>query len=775
MTRCVCHVDPAAVPSTPPEGELHVLLYAGSPARDGTAAIGAGIRDLFRSFGVQPSAASVDLVSVALAVTAADTFVPRRTADNGWSRRLEVELPLGAPDAWEPVRTDLERLLSFLSGDRWSLAFRPGGETPPPMKAVRRQERSIHLSAGDLVSLFSGGLDSTVAALSLLDEGRRPILVSYAYPGDVGVQRAVAAALPERLAHVSAWARPVSSRPTDITMRSRSFLFIALAALVCDARSARRGGERVELVVPENGFMAVNAPLTPRRIGSLSTRTTHPYYLGLLQGLLGAAGLPAAIGNPWRFRTKGEMIREVGDRPGFADLAARTVSCARWKRFRVQCGHCVPCLVRRAALHAAGVEDLAEYRWDDLHGVMADERRRDDPMAVSAAVARLETDDVEQWAARSGPLPAGGAERRGHVAVFARGLRELGDYLRDCGLPDGLYRTNPLIIEPHPPEAVSAMPEASAATPLAPVPPEAAWFAGIGDPRNRRGYLRDVREFMSFAGIAAPEDLREAAPDLVAAWRDALLAGPLRAATVRRKLTSLSSLYGELVAAGAARRNPVEGVARPDLRADARPAPVLTGRQARRLLDAPPADTLRGLRDRAVLAVLLYHGLTRRELCGLATGDIVREDGAPCLRVRGRRARILAVHPEALERIDAWLESAGHGGDPAGPLFRPMAGKGIAAAAAGRAIGPGSVYRDIVRRHAERSGLAEEVEGVGAHALRATAAATALGRGAPPVAVRDWLGHASLTATARYYRPAARDGDGPSVRVSYPKARRRAR
>ena len=319
-----------------------MLLYGASPARDGTAAVGARLRNLYRRFGVQPSAAGVDLVSIALAVTAADTFVLRRKADNGWSRRLDVELPLCAPDIWEEVRADLERLLSFLSGDSWRFGFRPGGEAPPPMEAVRGDERTVDLSAGEPVSLFSGGLDSTVSALSLLGEGRTPILVSHAYAGDAAIQRTVAAALPKRLEHISVNARPTSALATEISMRTRSFLFIAIAALVCDVRSARRGGGRVELRVAENGFMSINAPLTPRRIGSLSTRTTHPYFLGLLQEVLVTAGLPARICNPFRFRTKGETIASVGAYPDFAGLAARTVSCARWKRFRMQCGHCVP-------------------------------------------------------------------------------------------------------------------------------------------------------------------------------------------------------------------------------------------------------------------------------------------------------------------------------------------------------------------------------------------------------------------------------------------------
>lgn len=70
-------------------------------------------------------------------------------------------------------------------------------------------------------------------------------------------------------------------------------------------------------------------------------------------------------------------------------------------------------------------------------------------------------------------------------------------------------------------------------------------------------------------------------------------------------------------------------------------------------------------------------------------------------------------------------------------------------------------------RHAGRSGLAAEVGEVAAHGLPATA--TALARGVPPLAVRNWLGHAILAATERYYRPAASDAGSPAVRVSYPK------
>ena len=94
----------------------------------------------------------------------------------------------------------------------------------------------------------------------------------------------------------------------------------------------------------------------------------------------------------------------------------------------------MPCLIRRAALYAANVDDLADYRLDDLDRVMADTNRLDDLMAVARAVRQIETEDAERWVARSDPLPADGAERRGTVKVFARGLQETDDYLRDWGL-----------------------------------------------------------------------------------------------------------------------------------------------------------------------------------------------------------------------------------------------------------------------------------------------------------------------------------------------------
>ncbi|CAB3809768.1 hypothetical protein LMG28614_07121 [Paraburkholderia ultramafica] len=77
-------------------------------------------------------------------------------------------------------------------------------------------------------------------------------------------------------------------------------------------------------------------------------------------------------------------------------------------------------------------------------------------------------------------------------------------------------------------------------------------------------------------------------------------------------------------------------------------------------------------KGRALLSVLLYHGLRREELCLLTVRDIHARRGVPHLRVHGKggKTRYLPLHPAA-PRIHAYLEAVGHGGEPAAPQFQP--------------------------------------------------------------------------------------------------------
>lgn len=428
-----CHTDPATIPAVDVPGVLHVYLYGSQPVRPGTGSIGNQAKAALLRLGVAPRTPAVDLLSLSLAVTAADTFIQRQRADDSWARDIELHVPLSRPQQWEPVRADLEHMLRFLTGDTWRLMLGEGGRPAPTQFEVGTRRSGADISKVDFVSLFSGGLDSGVATLAAMRDGERPLLVSHAYRGDADYQDAVATLLPSKPERLALNAHPEMDCVHDTSMRSRSFNFLALGILAADTISGFKN-RTIELRVPENGLIALNPPLTPRRIGSLSTRTTHPHYLSSLQSIIDRVGLRATIVNPFEAMTKGEMVKSMAGHPGFETFACSTVSCGKWKRTNQQCGRCVPCLIRRASLYVADVDDKTEYAHPDLLAVLADEDNRDDLVSMMTAVQRAKSNRLAQWVAHSGPMPVDAARRAALNDVVRRGLAEVGVFLRDTGL-----------------------------------------------------------------------------------------------------------------------------------------------------------------------------------------------------------------------------------------------------------------------------------------------------------------------------------------------------
>jgi len=435
MTEVICHHDVAQLPIGG-SGVVPTLMYGRRPPCAGTTSIGGPVRAAVRRLGVPAHRRAFDLLTVSMAVTAADTFVDRRASADGWARELNLRVPLADPAPWQPIRPLLEEALHFLSGDLWKVEFLPGGPDRPPPQSRGHLTR---LADHDCVSLFSGGLDSAIGVLDLMASDKKPVLVSHSYRGDAHRQDIVRSFLPVHVSRFSAIANPASKLddPNDVQMRTRSFNFLAFGALVA-ATMAEHGitPAPVELFVPENGLIALNPPLTARRIGALSTRTTHPHFLNLIQGILGTLEIPVRIINPYSLRTKGEMLRDCANQAIMGTVAEHTVSCGKWKRKRRQCGKCVPCLIRRASFHFAGMEDTTDYDPEgrDLAMVMMKEDARDDLMAMVLAANRLPTMDFARWVAQAGPLPRDRSERDALLHVARRGMEEVRAYLTSIGL-----------------------------------------------------------------------------------------------------------------------------------------------------------------------------------------------------------------------------------------------------------------------------------------------------------------------------------------------------
>ena len=302
---------------------------------------------------------------------------------------------------------------------------------------------------------------------------------------------------------------------------------------------------------------------------------------------------------------------------------------------------------------------------------------------------------------------------------------------------------------------------------LSQVPTEAEWFANIDNPRTRRSYQTDLGDFLSmdFINIKRPEDFRVITRAHVIAWRNHLVDRSQSPATIRRKLSALSSLFEYLCENNAVTHNPVKGVKRPKEKNYEGKTPALSNDQARRLLDAPPEDTLKGKRDRAILATLLYHGLRREELCGLRVKDVHMRGGTPHFQVHGKggKIRYLPVHPEAARLIEEYLDVAGHRHDGDGSLFRPV--KNNYDGDLSKPLATASIYESVVMYYAKEIGI--DPRGICPHALRATAATNALVHGADIARVQQWLGHAKADTTRLYDKRKNRAEDSPTFKVAY--------
>ncbi len=295
------------------------------------------------------------------------------------------------------------------------------------------------------------------------------------------------------------------------------------------------------------------------------------------------------------------------------------------------------------------------------------------------------------------------------------------------------------------------------------MPAAAEWFANLDNPRTRRAYQGDLQDFCQFVGITAAEQFRAVTRAHVLAWRQQLEQRGLSGASIRRKLAALASLFDHLLENNAvAGGNPVHGVKRPSQNSHEGKTPALGDHQAKALLEAPDAGSIKGRRDRALLAVLLYHGLRREEAARLTLQDIQERRGVKHLRIHGKggKLRFLPVHPLAMERLHAYPEVSGHHQEqPDAPLFQALRGR-----RSGQALGAGGIYA-LVSRYAQRAGIT--VDGLGVHGLRATAATNALENEADIAKVQQWLGHANISTTRLYDKRQTRPEDSPTYRVRY--------
>lgn len=348
---------------------------------------------------------AVELLFAATAAYLADRSLSRKRTPDGWSREIQLSFPVRSPDAWPSMA--FSKLLSVLTNDNWSIA---------PYKSHRLAPLATgdntFASHGDSVSLFSGGLDSYGHVVQLHSSGSSPLLVGHwdmrtlkalQQGATDSIDRAARAQGRLKQFHVATTPSLLDAAEPEKTTRSRGALFLSAGIVVASAAGIGR------LDVPENGFVALNTPLTASRSGALSTRSTHPYVIALLNEILRDLELDVHLMNPLLYSTKGDVV-SLARSAGLPALGA-TVSCShptgdRWRGdgHYTNCGYCYPCLVRRSGMERALGEDPTPYRFDPFAdtAVVNSSRRRADLFALVAALGRA---PVRRDIYAVGPLP----------------------------------------------------------------------------------------------------------------------------------------------------------------------------------------------------------------------------------------------------------------------------------------------------------------------------------------------------------------------------------
>ena len=409
-------------------------------SKKGTLEYGIGnILSDFKKRGIYPTEDGFDIIALAALVYLADTRIFReKHAEDSWTREIALELQVYSLEKWSPLESLFAQMLNFLTGDRWTITF-----VNREIHFAVDNERKVKYNA---VSLFSGGMDSLIGTVNHLERNHSIALISHAGESYTkNTQTSLLSVFREKypniaLDYFNLWMNFRNIRLLDggreNSTRSRSFLFIAFGIF------ALSGMDGINVLqVPENGLIALNVPLDTLRIGSHSTRTTHPFYMDFWNAVLSKLELPYSIDNPYWNKTKGEMANECLNKDFLRQVMQKSTSCssphkARWKRRPLgDCGYCVPCLIRRAAMQKAyGLEnDTTKYSNKSIKELIVAhaEPRGEQLRSFQVAIKRIKDNPKLKniLIYKTGKLD-GDAEYISQLAeVYYRGLLEIDNFI----------------------------------------------------------------------------------------------------------------------------------------------------------------------------------------------------------------------------------------------------------------------------------------------------------------------------------------------------------
>lgn len=271
--------------------------------------------------------------------------------------------------------------------------------------------------------------------------------------------------------------------------------------------------------------------------------------------------------------------------------------------------------------------------------------------------------------------------------------------------------------------------------------------ANIRNPNTRRAYARAAAEFAAWCGQNGLQGLREIEPVHVAAYVEGLQ-GRLAAPSVKLHLAALRMLFDWLVVGQVLAVNPASSVRGPKHRVRKGKTPVLTAEEARVLLDSIELSSLIGLRDRALIALMVYTFARVGAALKMRVEDVYPQGRRTWIRLheKGGKRHEMPAHHNLEEYLHAYIEGAALASDKKGVLFRTARGR--TKSLAERPMSQPDAWRMIERR-ARAAGLRTRI---GNHSFRATGITEYLKNGGKLEIAQQMANHESARTTGLYDR-----------------------
>ena len=269
--------------------------------------------------------------------------------------------------------------------------------------------------------------------------------------------------------------------------------------------------------------------------------------------------------------------------------------------------------------------------------------------------------------------------------------------------------------------------------------------ATIHNPNTRQAYYRAVCHFCDWCDTRQIS-LTQLNPVLVAAYIHEL-GQTVSAPTVKQHLAAIRMLFDYLVTGHIIATNPAAAVKGPKYVTKTGKTPVLTASETRQLLDAIDTTTLTGLRDRALIGIMVFSFARVSAVLGMNVGDYVQKGKRWWFRLheKGGKYHEVPAHHKAEEYIDAYLVMTGIAGEKKSPLFRSVNRQRLLTE---RRLDRREVW-GMIKRRARQADLPENIC---CHTFRATGITTYLENGGTIERAQQIAAHESPRTTKLYDR-----------------------